>query len=179
MKKCTNLLLGLACLLISVSSSATLITNDINILLPTEGSLYVDLDGDLINDIGLAEDCCEADNTWTDAGSFSTEVVLAWLSMGDVVDGALAWTGDSAYMDLGGQVIGANYIAVKNTSVGDFFGYITLDYDGTDLYLSSFTYDDSGRSVAVSVASIPEPTSIALFGLALVGFVASRTKKKV
>ena len=75
-----------ACLLLSTGASATVITNDINQLLPTSGTLNVDLDGDTSNDLGLAEDCCTADNTWTAAGSFSTQVVLSWLSLGDVIE---------------------------------------------------------------------------------------------
>lgn len=175
MKIYISYLLGFTFLLLSAVSNATLITNEINLLLPTSGSLQVDLDGDSVFDIGLAEDCCADDNTWTDADDYATEVVLSWLSLGDVIDGSLAWTGDSAYMDLGGQVIGLNYIAVQNFSLGNFFGYITLDYNGTDLYLASFTYDDTGS--ALTVAEVPEPTSIALFGLGLIGFILARAKK--
>jgi len=37
---------------------------------------YFDLDGDTLNDLGLAEDCCRADNTWTYTSGLSTQAFL-------------------------------------------------------------------------------------------------------
>ncbi|WP_354625747.1 PEP-CTERM sorting domain-containing protein [Psychromonas sp. MME2] len=176
MKKTICSVLGLTCSLLSMGVNASLITNEINLLLPTSGTLHVDLDGDSINDLGLAEDCCSADNTWTSASDYTTQVSLNWLSLGDVIDDSLAWTGGNSYMDLGGQVIGSNYIAVQDFSLGDFFGYITLDYNGTDLYLSSFTYENNGSQLTVS-NPVPSPAPLMLLGIGLLGFAFSRNKK--
>ena len=143
-------------------------------MLPPAGTEYYDLDADGTLDLGLAEDCCTDERLWINGtglpSGVDTEWDFAFVGLGDIVDASLDWvSGVMGYtVDL---IIGEMYVATRDTSIGDYFGYMTISFDGTDTFLREYSYEDSGRSIQV-----PEPSIIALLGLGLIGLGFARRK---
>lgn len=173
-------LAGLATLMFAVSANATIITIDHNTLLPEAGTLYIDLDGDGTNDIGMAERYTGNDRSWLllDGSTGSTQMTQGFLALGTFVDDSLTWLTSGFQEPI--MSIGDNYLGIFDTSLGALYGFATISYDGINMVLASYTFEDSGRGITVTSAnrpaSIPEPSLLALFGLGLAGLGYSRRK---
>jgi len=166
----------LAGLVLSMSgfSNAGLITISHANLLPTSGYESIDLDFDGINDIYMAVRYSGGDKAYFSLSS-GTDMASGFVSLGTMIDNSLTWL-TSGYQDPV-MSIGNNYLGIFNTSSGAFYGYATIDYDGTDMYLASYTYDDTGSGIRVTSTDVPEPSTLAIFALGIMGLASRRFKK--
>ncbi|WP_260294226.1 PEP-CTERM sorting domain-containing protein [Sedimenticola hydrogenitrophicus] len=174
MKKILTTTIFALALMFSGLATAAVIQVEIDEQLPASGTNHYDLDGDGTNDIGLAEDCCYDETLWINGSSYGTDFQFAFLGIGDTIDASLDWvSGVADYTaDL---IIGEQYVAAFDTSIGSYYGYFVIDFDGTDTYLRDYFYEDTGGSITVA-SEVPVPTPLALLGLGLIGLGVSRRK---
>jgi hypothetical protein len=179
-------ILGMVLGLVSTSAMAGVVQVNLNQTLPNEGFSTVSIDGDATADIGLAASISDANYTYLNGSGLPASWSYSWLSQGQVVDSSLTWTsGGEGYTTTAAPVTpGLNYLAVRNTSIGNYYGYITLDFQepsyqnyagGYTQTLVSYTYDNTGG--AVTVGAVPVPATLALLGLGFVGMGVSRRKQ--
>jgi hypothetical protein len=159
MKKTTIVLS--ACLFVSTANAAIVtIQHDITNL-PPSGYVPIDLDDDAIADVNLAS------NFYINVFDSAAEFTWSYSLRGDVIDASLPWTRGNYWPDPYGHVQDNHlYLPIRNTSIGNYYGYITYDFhpDSHSVSLNSYTYENSGAAITV----VPEPTSVLLFGLGLV-----------
>jgi hypothetical protein len=155
-----------ACLLASAANAA-IVTVQLNITdLPSSGFVPVDLDHDGVADVNLAS------NFYINVFDSATEFTWSYALIGDVVDASLPWTRGNYWPDPQGHVQDNHlYLPIRNTSIGNDYGYITYDFhpESYSVSVDSFTYDNSGSAITVTV--VPEPTSVWLLGSGLVATI--------
>lgn len=172
MKKIIVLLISL----LVVKANAGIITIEHNNLLPPFGTENIDLDMDGILDIGMAERFRGGDRAWFTLDSLPqvTQMVFGFIPEGELLDNSLVWFSDGFQIPV--MSIGNNYLGIFNTSLGAFYGYSTISYDGIDMTLLSYTYDNSGAGIFVRSTSVPESGTLTLLGLTLANIVFFRRK---
>ena len=155
-----------ACLLASAANAA-IVTVQLNITdLPSSGFVPVDLDHDGVADVNLAS------NFYINVFDSATQFTWSYALIGDVVDASLPWTRGNYWPDPHGHVQDNHlYLPIRNTSIGNDYGYITYDFhpESYSVSVDSFTYDNSGSAITVTV--VPEPTSVWLLGSGLVATI--------
>ena len=146
------------------ASEAAIVTVQHNIInLPSSGYFEIDLDKDGTVDINLAS------NFYVSSWS-GTQFVRSYSLLNDVIDNKLSWTSGNDWPNPTGYVRDDHlYLAVKDTTIGPYFGYLTYDYHdhSNSVSLISYTYDDTGAAIIVA-APVPEPASLCLLGSGLV-----------
>jgi PEP-CTERM motif len=179
-------IVGMVLGLVSTSAMAGVVQVNLNQLLPNSFSSRVSIDGDATADIGLAASANNANYTFLSGRGLPASWSYSWLSQGQVVDSSLTWTAEDIGVTTTAAPVtpGLNYLAVRNTSIGNYYGYITLDFQepyyqtnagGYTQTLVSYTYDNTGG--AITVGAVPVPATLALLGLGFVGMGVSRRKQ--
>ena len=123
MKKTTTLLS--ACLFVSAANAA-IVTVQLNITnLPPSGYVPIDLDDDGVADANFASNFyISTFDTW--GGS---EFTWSYSLIGNVIDANLPWTRGNYWPDPSGHVQDNHlYLPIRNTSIGNYYGYITYDF---------------------------------------------------
>lgn len=154
-----NTVFVLVCLF-TVAANADIVTvaHHINNL-PASGYLSVDLDDDGTADINLASNFYVS--SWA-----GTQFVGSYAMLGDVIDAGLSWGNGNTWPDASGSVQeGHLYLPIRNTTIGNYFGYVSYDYhpDSNSVSLNSYTYDNTGAAITV----VPEPVSASMIFLVL------------
>lgn len=152
------------------TANAAILTIEHNITdLPSSGYVSIDLDDDGIADVNLASNFyISTYNVWG-----GTEFTRSYSLIGDVIDVNIPWTRGNYWPDASGHVLDNHlYLPIRDTSIGNYYGYITFDYhrDSNSVSLDSYTYDNSGSAITVA-AAVPEPTSVGLLGSGLVAII--------
>jgi len=160
------------------TANATIITVDHDTTyLPPSGYYVIDLDDDGFGDINLAS------NFYVSIWGGDTQFTTPYFLTGEVIDASSTWRQGNTWLDLYGNIQDyvqddLLYLGVRNTSIGDYYGYITFNYysDTNSVSLNSFTYEDSGSAITVasSTTTVPAPTSLLLLSLGLVGLCFKR-----
>jgi hypothetical protein len=167
MKKTT---LVLSAYLFVSTASAAIVTIEHHITnLPSSGYVPVDLDADGFADINLASNFYIS--IWDTWGA--TQFTRSYSRIGDVIDVNLPWTRGNDWPNSYGYVQDNHlYLPIRNTSMGNYYGYITYDYHdySHSVSLNSYTYENSGSAIIVA-APVPEPTSVWLLGSGLVAII--------
>ncbi|MDX1553444.1 MAG: PEP-CTERM sorting domain-containing protein [Marinobacter sp.] len=117
----------------------------------------------------------------TEEGSFTGSYDMAWtLDDGEPSGGTLSWVVDTSYI-----VCGECYVAVKDGNIDPryYFYDISTLWDGQeDLVFSNFWSDGQGAISHISIwgasaVEVPEPGTLGLLGLGLMGLAYSRKRK--
>lgn len=116
----------------------------------------------------------------TSSGSFSGSYEVLWNASLEPTGGTLSWLVDTSYI-----MCGECYVAVKdgNNDPRYYFFDISDDWNGTDdLVFSGFWDEGEGAISHISIwgstaVEVPEPGTLGLMGLGLMGFVAFRKRR--
>lgn len=171
-----------AILMSSLSAYAVPITGDISFV----GSAEVTYGDSYISSIDFPSAV-----VWSSTGSFSDIAQLTNADFSAVVsDGSTATADNDYFWSVGDFTFSITDVAYNNfTHDGTLNSLIlngALDYTGTEfdyettaglLRLNGTELNNPG-SFTFSAVTVPEPTTVALLGLGLVGFAASRRKKQ-
>ena len=116
------------------------------------------------------------------AGSVGTAFYSSFLQPvnGEVtVDSSLAMTNLIRNVPFIMQMdIGINYLGVQGlSSCLTCYGFLQIDFDGQDAFLTHFVYEDVAGQAVVTSVPVPEPGSIVLLGFALVGLALAKKQR--
>lgn len=125
-------------------------------------------------------DAVEGSLDGTSSGSFSGSYEMLWNATSDPTGGTLSWLVDTSYI-----MCGECYVAVKdgNNDPRYYFFDISNAWNGTDdIVFSGFWSDTTGAISHVSIwgnpaVEVPEPGTLGLMGLGLMGFIAFRKRR--
>ncbi|CAA0087820.1 Uncharacterised protein [Halioglobus japonicus] len=173
MIKKTLALAGLSAM--TLSANASLITVEHNITdLPYSGYVQIDIDGDGLKEINLAS------NRYVSVFNYDTYFTRSYSLIGDVIDASIAWKQGNYWPNPNGYVQDdLLYLAVRNTTIGHYYGYMTYEYHAsTDtVSLRSYTYENSGAPITVRASTVPIPAASWLLGSAILFLAGIRRKK--
>lgn len=111
-------------------------------------------------------------------GDFAGSYEMTWAL--DATGGTLSWLEDTSFI-----VCGECYVAVKDGAIDPryYFFDISDDWNGTDdLVFSGFWSEGNGSISHISIwgntaVEVPEPSTLGLLGLGLMGVAYSRKRK--
>ena len=106
----------------------------------------------------------------TDIGDFNGQITVALLDINNIVTNLVI---DNSINGMNGANLFWGFIDVNNT-------YTSITFGNTENGIDFFGFDDFtiGDRQQVNIPTVPEPATLAMFGLGICGLIARRRQKK-